>query len=294
MQAANTQKNNFDWAWFSLKASWVFIWVGIITVMILNCSSCPMPTGICKIYTFSPLFTPAGKGVLYALIFVLCLSYMAEKFMLLNLGALALLSCIIISYHESNAIFFRATVLSTVWIAQFIAYVIQAIKPRFNISHWRIQFSVQMIAAVYTLAGIAKLQASGLDWIYAGDGFLIHVMKNFSFQYFDSGNSSILERGQCIVQFFQQNYYLLQGLLAIALFLELFCLAAALNKKLKIIWGLGLLGMHVGIAWVMGIGISVICFPMVIYFINPVYLILQGIVYLGTRQILNKKDSSLV
>src|SRR5688572_10990064 len=105
--------------WFCLKLSWIFVSLPVTGIMAYEGSGCPFPTGVCKFYNFAPLFTPPGRPLLVATFVVLCLFYLFEIKMLFITFLLFLLSCIIVSHHESNGIFYRATILSTVWGAQF-------------------------------------------------------------------------------------------------------------------------------------------------------------------------------
>ena len=259
--------------WLCLKLSVVFIWIPVILIMISQSVACPYPIGICKIINFSPLYTSIGKIFLYATLFVSCIFYLLEKRMVLTTLTLFVLSCIIISYHESNGFFFRATSLSAVLGAQFFAYALHYFKPNFDVNKYRVHFAVQIIAASYTLAAIAKLKATGLGWADEGGLFSIQVMKNYSYLYFDTGSLTFLEHGKEIARSFIAHKELVKILLTGALLLELFCFAAVINNKVRVVYGFALLAMHIGIDMAMGIGVGIISKPMVVFFINPLYYI---------------------
>ena len=241
--------------------------------MLGQCNACIFPTGICRLYTFDFLFSSAGKILLYISVVVFAISYLAELKMLSTTFILFCLSCVIISFHESNGIYFRATVLSAIWFVQFIAYAQKHFNPDFNSHQWRIQYTVQIISAVYFLAAVAKLRISGIGWVNAGPLFSLQVIKNFSLSFYNSGEVSVMERGWLIANTLLHNKLITKIFLSASLFLELFCFLAAFNYRLKIIFGTGLLLMHVGIALIMGIGVSVIAFPMTIFFINPLWIV---------------------
>ncbi|MBS1593288.1 MAG: hypothetical protein JST90_03130 [Bacteroidetes bacterium] len=172
-----------------------------------------------------------------------------------------------------------------IWIFQFLAYLFYRLRPGFRIELYRIQYGMQAIAAVYTLAGVAKIAASGLGWIDAGANFPAQIVKNYSYLYFDSGDIAQLHLGYTLALFLAHHQGVVQCFLAVSLFLEIFCMAAVLNKRVAFIWGLGLLMMHIGIAAIMGIGISVIAKPMVVFFVNPLYLLIRVVKYLWRRRI---------
>lgn len=272
--------NEAEIEWFCLKLSFIFVSLPVTGIMAYEGSGCPFPTGICKLYSFEPLFTPIGKPILISAFVLLCVFYLIEKRMALTTFLLFLLSCIIISHHESNGIFFRATVLTTIWGAQCFAYLRLRLNPIFNVRHFRIHYAIQMIAATYTLAGIAKIRESGIDWINAGSYFSIQVMKNYAYLYFDTGSEAILQHGKAIAYFLISHHGISQFFLAVALALEFFCFAATFNTKVRIVFGIGLLLMHIGIAFIMGIGISIIAKPMIVFFLNPLYRLRQLSQYL--------------
>ena len=239
-------------------------------IMIKDCNeTCLFPVGICKLYTFSFFFSAGGKVLLTLILIVSTLSYLLEINMLVSIFILFLLSCVIISYHESNGIFARATVFSVIWFAQFLTYAQKNRDPQFDIAHWRIQYSVQAIAAVYTLAGIAKISAAGWQWVLAGPSFSLQILKNHSFLYADTGNIAFIHDAENIAAQLIKHQGLLTAMLSFSLIAETFCFVATLNKRVCIFWGIALLLMHIGIAVILRIGISAIAFPMVIFFINP-------------------------
>lgn len=275
--------DNVKGEWLAAKISFVLVSVPVTCIMALVGPRCPFPTGICRFYDFAPFFGVYGAVGMITLFVVLSVFYVLEKQMLLTTFFLALLSMIIIAHHESNGVFYRATVLSVIWIAQFGAYLVQFLKPDFNLSKYRIQFSVQAIAAVYMLAGISKLKTSGIEWINAGDTFPLQVIKNYSFLYFDSGLEAVRQKGESIAYFMLHYPDLVRTFLGLSLALELFCLLAALNNRIRFVFGVGLLFMHLGIASIMGIGISIIAKPMIVFFINPLYIFFRIMSYFKTR-----------
>jgi hypothetical protein len=269
-------ETEFDLGWYCAKIPIVLIWAYIMFYMILSVSHCLYPTGICRLYSFEALFTAGGKYCLYVLITWCVINYILEKRMVLTTFSMFVISLIVISFHESNGIYFRATVLSPLWGVQCLAYYQYKNNPSFDITYYRQQYVWQIIAAVYTLAGIAKIYYSGLAWINAGPSFYLQVVKNHSFHYFDSGRldnfNQILAYGNILSSYLP----VLKLLLAAALFLEVGCFLVLINKKIRFVWGMGLLLMHIFIGTVMGIGISVIAFPMIFFFLNPFYLIILG------------------
>ena len=100
-------------------------------MMIMDCGAiCPYPVGICKLYTFSILFTPVGKIFLSALLIMAITSYLLEVKMISTLLVLFFISCVVMSFHESNGLFARATVYSVILGAQLLAYFIKYLNTK--------------------------------------------------------------------------------------------------------------------------------------------------------------------
>lgn len=273
-------KSSHDEEWFCIKLPMLAIWLIIMWVMTSNIENCLYPVGICKWVSFDLLFTTTGKIILWLVIAIVSIFYLLERHMILSTFLLSLVSVIVITFHESNGIFFRATILSLVWLAQLTAYLIKHFRHRFNLTVFRQQYVSQMIVAVYVLAGIAKIKASGWRWGLNTEGFALQVNKNYSFLLYDTGDITRFEFAGRIASFFAQNTTATCVMLTSALLLELFCVFALFSKVGRIFFGIGLLIMHIGIALFMGIGISVVCFPMAFFFLNPLYSLVKCIRYL--------------
>lgn len=267
--------------WFCAKLSLMLLWGPAMYNKWMSSASPDFPTGIFCFSGFSWLLTPAGKWLVVGLVVVGAICYMMEFKMRYTTTLLAMLSLLIISYQESTGVFARATVYSTVLLAQALAYGFM--RPAgINMLHkYRVNFSVQMIAAGYTLAGFSKWYQSGWEWALGGPYFALQVLKNYTFKYADTANRIWLDTGYDIAQWITQHECATIVMLGAALLLELFCWVVVFDDRLKFVWGLGLAAMHIGIAILMGIGLSSIFFPMVIYFINPLYCLYRGTLATG-------------
>lgn len=270
--------------WTCLKVSMIYVWLPYMIQLILPFRACPFPVGICRVYDFNVFFSQIGSVVLICSLVVLSIAYLFERYMLLVTALLAALSCIIISHHESNGIFYRATAYTTIWVAQFLAYLLAKLGRDFDGKYYRQQFVVQIIAATYTLAAISKLSASGLAWVSDGaDFFAVHILKGFSFMYSDTGDPAVMQQGYMMAGSLIAHKHLVSFLLASSLLLETFCMAAVLQPSIRIKYGIALVCMHIGISYYMNIYISGMADPMVIFFINPLYYLVLGYKYLRMK-----------
>lgn len=264
--------------WFYLKLSVLFLWLVTMAIMLPDLSeNCPYPVAICRYINFGFMFSVTGKVLLTILLVTLSVLYFLERKMLITLFLQTLLSCIIISYHESNGMHHHATIFTPLFAAQWLAYVIKYFNEGFNLALYRKQFSIQIIAATYALAGISKLNASGWGWINSGELFSIQVVKNYSFQYFYTGTQAYMDKGMQMANTLLQHKAAIQFMLAFSLLLELLCPIILVFRKLQKAYGVGLFLMHVGILVVMSISPGLIMFPMIAFFINPLYLIHKGV-----------------
>jgi hypothetical protein len=262
------------WNWLCIKILFTWYWFLQMRSMIRSSGSCLYPAGICKLYHFNFLFTGPGKWGLVLLLLVCAALYISEKRMLFATGVLTLLTCLIISRSESTGVLLRATAYTPLFAVQFIAYAFAKFIPGFNLTFYRQQYAVQIIAAIYTVAAISKLSASGLSWPQDGSSlFAIQILKGFSAEYFDTANVSALQKGHLLANALLAHKQELKLLLWGSLLLELFCFTATLHPRLKLIYGIALALMHLGIYLTMNILIGGLVYPMLTFFINPLYLL---------------------
>jgi hypothetical protein len=226
------------------------------------------PKGLFDIYDFSILFSEQYKLFLVFVMLLAMFLYIFEYFIKAALFLLFSLSMLIITFQESHGVFARASSFTAIFLIQFIACFLTNNKNQYNL---RVLFSLQVIAASYSLAGFSKLYHSGFDWIDGGLNFSLQVFKNYSFLYSDTASVVLLEKANYIVSLVMRYPMLTKFFLSFSLILEFFSFLIFIHKKVKIFWGFALLGMHIGIHFFFGIGLSTIFFPMLIFFINPLY-----------------------
>jgi hypothetical protein len=259
--------------WLAAKTSLMFFWLSAVLLKLFQGGELLYPTGIFSFLSGHFMSLYPVKGLIVILLILFCVLYLLEKQMHITTTALSVLSVLIITYQESNGIYARAAPYSLAFIGQSIAYF-----QGKGVAENRVLYPVQLIAAAYTLAGIAKLIDSGHAWFTDGSFFALQILKNYSYLYADSADLVYLNKGNQISSWLTSHPVFNSVILAIALILELFCLVALVSGSVRFLWGLGLFGMHIGIAVLMGIGFSSIFFPMLIFFINPIYWLITAII----------------
>lgn len=262
--------NNIEW--FFAKLSILFIWLTSVFSIARGYYQIPIPSSICK-YISCDIFLidSFGKVSLY-LISITALLYLFEIKVLYTSFIIFLFSLIFFTIEESNGILERRGLLTFVFFAQFLAYFIHRIKKESNLNKNRMQFSVQVIVAGYTLAALSKLVNSGLSWVVDGKRITLQILKSHYYEYFSQGDLNYLTKGYELVSQLQNLSWLIIVVLTFSLILELFSSVALISKRATLAYGILLLLMHIGIYWVMEIAITAILFPMLIFMINPLYL----------------------
>jgi hypothetical protein len=195
-------------------------------------------------------------------------------------AAMFLTSLLAFTLEESNGILNRSGLYTAIFGAQAFAYF----RNGDSLKSERIQFSIQIVAAGYFLSAISKLTQTGLGWINEAPFASIQMVKNYSYSYFDSGDPSQLNVGLKQAEFALKHTNVLKLLFAFSLLFEFFAWLALRSKRSAIIMGVLLTGMHIGIMYFMNILIAAIFYPMIIFFLNPMYAFFS----LGFRPLLDR------
>ncbi len=254
--------------WLFIKISFILFWFITFYFSILNSHQIPLPVGICTLVNLNWILYPIIKNIVIFFTLIFCIFYLLEYKMRWICFLLFIISLISFSIEESNGIYNRNTLLTVILFVQFISYL-KDHNNQFNNS--ALQYSIQVIAGAYTLSAMSKLVESGLFWIVDGKRITLQILKSHFQEYSDFGNNSFLLHGDILVKFIENHTFLLYIVLSVSLLLELFALATLKNKKIKLIYGILLLVMHLGIYIIMDILILPIIAPMIIFMINPLF-----------------------
>jgi hypothetical protein len=228
----------------------------------------PYPSGICSIVDCNTLLLPPIQNALIAATIFCSVLYVMEKGMVIVTTCMFLISLAGFTLEESNGIFMRSGLYTMVFFAQAIAYY----RNNKNLRKERIQFAVQVIAAGYVLAGISKLKESGLQWVAEAPQAALQMLKTYAYYYYDSGDIAQLNIGMAVCKFALTHPILIKCLFAFSLGLELFAWIALRSKKYAFAFGVLLVTMHCGIFYFMHILVAAVFYPMLIFFVNPIYL----------------------
>jgi hypothetical protein len=272
--------------WVCIKLSVAFFWLATVSSVTISHNGIPYPTGIFTFFNGSFLASIYTARAFEVCAFVLAILYVLEKWMTATTLMMFLVSLVLFTLEESSGFLNRDYLYTAIFFAQFIAYYRN--KPWLN--EERVQFAVQVIAGGYVLAGISKLNHSGLGWVTDAPLVSIQILKGYCFSYFNTGDIKNYALGMKHANFILQHKYLAESLFAGSLILELFAWIAVKNKATAFVYGILLTAMHMGIRHFMNILIGAIFYPMIIFMVNPVYLI-----YLLVKKLLSfiKPDATV-
>lgn len=261
-----------EWQW--MKYSLSFIWIASIVKILLVQQTISYPRSIWRWINNEWIELPAVKVIVFIAAAFFLWQYVREKNMKLSLTVIALISIFIFSLSDSYGYFDRYDLMSCVWIAQWIAYVLLS-STKHDISQMRIQFSVQAVVGAYFLAGLNKLISSGWNWGLNTEAFALQVMKGNMVDYAQDGSIAAFRSATVLSQIVLNHPVLFSVLLSLSLFLELACVVVIFSKRLRIIFGLFFLCMHIGIAIFLKINL-LSTVPIAMFFLlNPMYLIAE-------------------
>jgi hypothetical protein len=135
----------------------------------------------------------------------------------------------------------------------------------------RVIYTVQqMVAAAYVVAAVSKLWRSKGTWISQSSNIHLQFLKNQRQDYYETLQ---LTDTNWAVEFVMQHPAWAKLMLAGGLFLELFAFLALWNRKLALIVGLGLIGMHSMISRIMLLDFDLNVYVVAIFFVNVPYWI---------------------
>ncbi len=258
--------------WFWMKVTLVLPVVFYFLYCLNRYHAQPFAMGLCRYVDCSQIAFFPLNALVGLVLFILAICYLLEKQMLLSTFGLFLISMLVLSLDESNGNPAENGIITMLFFAQFAAYLIHALVSDSNLSGHRVNFSLQIVAAVYVLSGLSKVIHSGLYWFtYDAPRFTLEIMRVYYSQYASAGAEHFISKGYAFANFLLAHPLLLQTLLLGALLLELGSFLILINRRVAFVYGMLLLLLHAGIYWAMHITFPTIMFPMLAVAVNPAY-----------------------
>lgn len=267
---SSTEYSTLEWKCMKIFFAYQFFLFS--NYILYKFNSIPHPVGIYRLIGHSYFPDHTIKIGISIFVVILLALYIADIKMIVSTLSLFMISVLIFSIGESNGMWGRNGLLSLIFLAQFIAYIFHYNGIGLSLSRNRVQFSLQAIAAVYTLAAISKINTSGINWLTDSPNLALQVLKSFNYEYITTGDVSYKVAGVSQANWIIQHPLLTKILLGGSLISEAFSFLILINKKWAFVYGLLLLSMHIGIKVFMDIFFPTISLPMVAFCINPLYL----------------------
>ena len=179
--------------WTTINLMLILYWLSRINIIYLKYNSVPKPARIFTFFSFSYsqhwvkyLFISFGIG--------LSILYFLEIKMSATVFLLFIFSVFSFSLEEWNGVLNIYSLLSFLFIAKFIAYILPYFNKIFNPEKYRIEFSVQAICAAYTLSALSKITVSGISWIYSGKFMALQILKSYQYKFVSNGNDTAIKK----------------------------------------------------------------------------------------------------
>lgn len=265
--------NLFDDSFTAEK--WLCIKIGVVYMLVpmfhVLSRYYPDSVGLWSLMDTSILQNPYVKAGVVACIILLLTLYLLEKEMIWTSLLLFFISVFVFSIRESNGIMSRGGLVSLVLLAQCMAYIFHRFNSDRNLNYDRIQFSIQFIAAMYTLAAISKWHDSGLNWVIDAPKMALQIQKSYDYAFVSNGDLSYREKGVFIAEWVIRHPLITQIAMAATLVIETFAGLMLISRKWAFYYGMLLLCMHIGIMIMMNISSFMV--PLVIFCFNPLFLL---------------------
>lgn len=258
--------------WLTVKISLAICLCLYLGCCLFSYKSQPFPVGVCKFIDCASLTSTFALPFVTTIVLIASVLYVLEIYMIANTITLTIISVLLLSLEESNGMTVENGVLSMAFFAQCLAYLFHRISPESALSKNRLNYILQVVVAVYVLAGLSKLQTSGLNW-FLNDApkFALEIKRVLFAKYATEGNPYFLQKGNAVTTWLFNNLYFLRTILFSTLLIELLAFVMLFSRKISFFYAFVLLAMHLGIYLTMNITFPTIMLPMIIVTINPLY-----------------------
>lgn len=262
----NVFKSN---TWKLIKLLWIIGFLFEVSVVLFKSFSIKLNLGLCNFLPCQFFLNNNIKIILVIISVVFGVLYFFEYKMKVTTLVLSIISLLVFTVADSTGVFYRNEGFSLIMIGQFIAYyVYNKKKSGYKINELRIKISMLTITMLYFFSFVSKITTSGLLWFTQTKGFANHVLKSKMYEYATTGNTGTLMLGQNYYNFIVDHPIVIGVLLLGALLLEGFAFLSNFNYKIAFFWGIGLIGMHIGIYFLMDIFIISIILSMLLFIFN--------------------------
>lgn len=286
------------WEWLIMRS--VFVWVVWAAtwqnrwwpsqIAIAPFEKLRDPNGLASWFDLSPLADPTVTGFLVYLFLALALLYVSGRLPLLATGGLFLIHALVGSIHNSPRGHHHATqVVGLILMGQFGFFLWRFVRMRFFqkgessldkkheasiIATGAITISMQMMCAGYVVSAISKWINSGggwipgVRWVAQVPNIIVQFSKNEAQAYYDTLQPPVNQMNQWTIDFVSDHPNVAMAVFGAGFYLELLSFLALLNRRLALIFGIGLFAMHSMISEIMRLNFVYFKMILLLFFIN--------------------------
>ena len=162
--------------WYYMRLSMAISWVCFAFPSLWFASELTVPVGVASFVPLDVFLLLPVKIIVLLIASYFLLQYVyGEKKRWATL-VLSLISPLIFTMEESSGVFSRVSLLTMVWVVQFLAFVLFS-KQKEGLHNRVIHFSIQMIAVAYSLSAYSKWSSSGWHWVLDGQNLDLQILK---------------------------------------------------------------------------------------------------------------------
>ncbi len=268
--------NRFQYSnkeWLYAKVLTIILWLYPVINIVFKFNSQPMPVGICKLFNCAILTLSPLSYIICIAAIILTVLYLLEKQMLIVTFIMSLLAVIVFSIEASNGLHGRKEGVSMLLIVQFIAYLRYYFADRdfknsttpHNIAMF---YSVQIVAIIFVLAAIAKLEVSGIRWVIDSPTIAVRLLRALCMRTIDTGYPMFEQYGRFMSQRIIDNPNIVRVGFGFVLLAELFSFCAIFSRKWAWRYGILLVLINIGFVVLLGIVISFYFLPILAFLVN--------------------------
>jgi hypothetical protein len=276
MNAVLTVLNSFKYplkSWTYAKILTMAVWLGFLLQELSVHHTAPTPVGICRCLDCNTLVSAPYTYLVAAAAVILSVFYVFEIYMPVTILLLAFMGMVVFSVAASDGSRPRVEILSAVLIVQWAAYIQHrlsnskfkaAVAPR----GLAMFYSIQIIAACYTISAIRKMQVSHFDWIMHAPYVTLKVLASFTSRGLDFNMPWLIPCGQWIAHAIMNHPQIIRAGFTMVFLIEFFAVAAVWGRRQARCYGFLLLVMHFFMLLVMGIVILPFVLLVIGYLVN--------------------------
>lgn len=195
-------------------------------------------------------------------------------------------------HHTSQII---GVTLLAGWLAGVAALVMRLGKKALPYGLTRGQLEMdwirQMLMAGYVVSAVVKLVNSGGEWLSSTPYFGLQIEKSTGMAY--HAFLEMPDNAAWLAQFYIDHPLIAQITIGLGLPLELFAFMALLNRRMSLLFGVGLYLFHTIVSLVMGLGFAYNRWLLLILFINPLWWLKESLKWIAGRLDSRREESQI-